>query len=378
VGARAEALARAVLPTAVSSWAPPVGQRLPQPPALARPGSTAPNSTTSSPTTLAQLSLSLFLPLSSSLSLAAVTYPFPGGHAFYPALCAQLDARGAAADPGQPAWASARSLAAGGAVCSQRAAWRPAALRAASGRPAPAWPTLGQCGQPARAASAPVARSAVAESPPPFVGVAQPFHAVRSAFALPSDAVSLRCSAQLTPRPPPPSLLGPIARCSPTTRARALLSAAGAPVQLPLPSLSPPTSLPPSPRCATPFFLSLMLATAPAPTSGVPPCRARPAVDGCRECTVDARSPAKLAPAWRPSQPARRPLRGGLRLASARQPASVACSRLAWPSPARRFPTRCGSLQRGRVGLAVGPHQATDILGGVSPRRFQVVCFRGG
>jgi hypothetical protein len=114
-----------------------------------------------------------------------------------------------------------------------------------------------------------------------------------------------------------------------------------------------------------------MLATAPAPASGVPPCRARPAVHGRRERTAGARSPAKLAPARRPSQPARRPLRGGLRLASARRPASVACSRLAWPSPARRFPARCGSLQRGKVGLAVGPHQATDILGRVSPWRFR-------
>ena len=153
-------------------------------------------------------------------------------------------------------------------------------------------------------------------------------------------------------------------------RAQALLSAVTAPVHLPLPSLSP-TSLPASPRCATPFFLSLMLATAPAPASGVPPCRARPAVDGRRERTAGARSPAKLAPARRPSQPARRPLRGGLRLASARRPASVACSRLAWPSPARRFPARCGSLQRGKVGLAVGPYQATDILGRVSPWRFR-------
>jgi hypothetical protein len=94
-----------------------------------------------------------------------------------------------------------------------------------------------------------------------------------------------------------------------------------------------------------------MLATAPAPASGVPPCRARPAVHGRRERTTGVRSPAKLAPA--------------------RRPASVACSRLAWPSPARRFPDRCGSLQRGKVGLAVGPYQATDILGRVSPWRFR-------
>jgi hypothetical protein len=264
VGARAEALARAVLPTAVSSWAPPVGQRLPQPPALARPGSTAPNSTTSSPTTLAQLSLSLFLPLSSSLSLAAVTYPFPGGHAFYPALCAQLDARGAAADPGQPAWASARSLAAGGAVCSQRAAWRPAALRAASGRPAPAWPTLGQCGQPARAASAPVARSAVAESPPPFVGVAQPFHAVRSAFALPSDAVSLRCSAQLTPRPPPAQPARPNRALQPHN------TCSGAPERRRSPcSASPAISLSPN---FSPSFPTMRNTIFPLPDARNRPC----------------------------------------------------------------------------------------------------------
>jgi hypothetical protein len=54
--------------------------------------------------------------------------------------------------------------------------------------------------EPARAPRAPVARSAVAESPPPFIGVAQPFRAVRSALALPSDVVSLRSPFAVCPR----------------------------------------------------------------------------------------------------------------------------------------------------------------------------------
>jgi hypothetical protein len=77
----------------------------------------------------------------------------------------------------------------------QRVDRRPAAQRAASARPA-----LGQCGQPARAPHAPVARSAVAESPPLFVGVAQPFHVVRSALALPSDVVCLCSPFAVCPR----------------------------------------------------------------------------------------------------------------------------------------------------------------------------------
>jgi hypothetical protein len=67
-------------------------------------------------------------------------------------------------------------------------------------RPASARPALGQCGQPARAPHAPVARSAVAESPPLFVGVAQPFHVVRSALALPSDVVCLCSPFAVCPR----------------------------------------------------------------------------------------------------------------------------------------------------------------------------------
>jgi hypothetical protein len=82
----------------------------------------------------------------------------------------------------------------------QRAARRPAAWHAASARPASARPALGQCGQPARAPRAPVARSAVVESPPPFVGVAQPFHAVRSALALRSDTVCLCSPFAVCPR----------------------------------------------------------------------------------------------------------------------------------------------------------------------------------
>jgi hypothetical protein len=54
--------------------------------------------------------------------------------------------------------------------------------------------------EPARAPRAPVARSAVAESPPPFIGVAQPFRVVRSALALPSDVVSLRSPFAVCPR----------------------------------------------------------------------------------------------------------------------------------------------------------------------------------
>jgi hypothetical protein len=126
-----------------------------------------------------------------------------------------------------------------------------------------------------------------------------------------------------------------------------------------------------------------MLATGPAPASRVLSCRARPAVDGHRERTTGARSPAKLAPsvraaiaayssppAWRPVASQRsRPARGG----PARRPAASqrGCPRLAWPSPARAVPCP-------RLAFAAwerGPHRRTppgdDLLGRVSPWRFR-------
>jgi hypothetical protein len=91
----------------------------------------------------------------------------------------------------------------GPAPCTPRrpcaASAQPGGLRRGA-QPASAWPALGQCGQPTRAPRAPVARSAVAESPPPFVGVTQPFHAVRSALALPSDVVCLCSPFAVCPR----------------------------------------------------------------------------------------------------------------------------------------------------------------------------------
>jgi hypothetical protein len=128
--------------------------------------------------------------------------------------------------------------------------------------------------------------------------------------------------------PPPPwaaCMVGP-ARATPAQPARPSCAlkphgaCSDAPERRQSPCSSSPTiSLPQllsllPPRCTTPFFLSLMLATTPAPASRVPPCRTRPAVDGRRERTTGARSPAKLAPiiraaiaacssppAWRPA-----------------------------------------------------------------------------
>jgi hypothetical protein len=98
--------------------------------------------------------------------------------------------------PGMPAaWHEyRRGTAPGGAASAARG------QHAASARPASARPALCQCGQPARAPRAPIARSAVAASPPPFVGVTQPFHAVRNALALPSDVVCLRSPFAVCPR----------------------------------------------------------------------------------------------------------------------------------------------------------------------------------